>query len=96
MQMLFTRLGRKHKDRGALPEGVSAMDLAIGQLLGLAQSAGYTFDPADRRLVKISANADGRLWTALKTLLDDIGVDAIVAYFERTTPERRKAHSAIA
>ena len=64
--------------------------MAIGQLLGLAQSAGFKFDLVDGRLVTISATPDWRLWPTLRACLDDIGVDAIIAYFESTTQERRQ------
>jgi hypothetical protein len=94
MQMQFTRLGRKKMDRGALPEGVGAADMAIGQLLGLANSAGFRFDVMDGRLVTISATPDWRLWPTLRACLDDIGVEKIITYFERTTRERRKVLSA--
>jgi hypothetical protein len=96
MQMQFTRLGRQNKDRGALPVGASATDMAIAQLLGLAHSAGFRFDLIDGRLVTISATPDWRLWPTLRACLDDIGVDAILAYFERTTQERRTTLSALA
>lgn len=92
--MLFTRLGRKN--RSALPQGASVTDLAIGQLLGLADSAGFRFDLIDGRLVTISATADWRLWPTLRACLDDIGVDAVITYFEQTTPEQRKELSATA
>lgn len=94
MQMQFTRLGRRNKDRGALPEGASAKELAIAQLLGLANSAGFRFDLIDGRLVTISATPDWRLWPTLRACLDDIGVEAIITYFEQTTRERRKVLSA--
>jgi hypothetical protein len=94
MQMQFTRLGRQNKDRGALPAGASTTDLAIAQLLGLAHSAGFRFDLIDGRLVTISATPDWRLWPTLRALLDDIGVEKILEYFERTTQERRTTLSA--
>jgi hypothetical protein len=94
MRMQFTRLGRKGKDRAALPEGASATDMAIAQLLALAQSAGFRFDVIDGRLVTISATPDWRLWPTLRALLDDIGVETILAYFEGTTQEKRTALSA--
>lgn len=93
MAMHFTRLGRKG-GHDALPEGASVTDLAIGQLLGLASSAGFRFDVIDGRLVTTSPLPDWRLWPTLRACLDEIGVDAIIAYFEHTTPERRKALSA--
>ena len=96
MQMRFTRLGRKNKDLGILPEGATAKDLAIGQLLGLAQSAGFRFDLIDGRLVTISPTPDWRLWPTLRACLDDIGADAIITYFERTTQDSRAELSAAA
>ena len=94
MQMQFTRLGQKKQDRHALPDGVSVTDLAIAQLLGLANSAGFRFDLVDGRLVTISAMPDWRRWPVLRACLDDIGVDTIISYFERTTHEQRKVLSA--
>jgi hypothetical protein len=93
MAMHFTRFGRSGRDR-PLPAGVSVTDLAIAQLLGLAQSAGFRFDVIEGRLVAIPALPDWRLWPTLRACLDEIGVDAIIAYFEHTTPERRQALSA--
>ena len=93
VQMQFTRLGTS-KRRGALSEGASATDMAIAQLLGLANSAGFRFDVIDGRLVTISATPDWRLWPTLRALLDDIGAETIVEYFERTTQEKRAALSA--
>ena len=95
IQMQFTRLGQA-KDRDALPEGASAMDMAIAQLLGLANSAGFRFDLIEGRLVTISATPDWRLWPTLRACLDDIGVEAIITYFERTSQERRTTLSAAA
>jgi hypothetical protein len=92
-QMQFTRLGRP-KARGGLPAGTSATDMAIAQLLGLAQSAGFRFDLIDGRLVTTSATPDWRLWPTLRACLDDIGADTILAYFERTDQERRASLSA--
>ena len=93
MQMKFTRLGRKERDHCSLPHGVTAQELAVGQLLGLASSAGFAFDVMDGKLVTITPAADWRLWPAIKACLDDIGVDPIVAYIERIPPEQRKTLS---
>jgi len=94
MQMRFTRLGQAARQRAALPDGTTARDMAMAQLLGLAHSAGFRFDVVDGRLVTISATPDWRLWPTLRALLDDIGADAVVTYFERTTQERRTRLSA--
>src|SRR5262245_24259146 len=96
MQMRFTRLGRTGRERAALLEETSALDMAIGQLLGLAHSAGFRFDVVDGRLVTISATPDWGVWPTLRALFDEIGVEAVVAYFERTTLERRTTLSAVA
>lgn len=96
IQMLFTKLGRKAKDRPLLPEGASTRDMAIGQLLGLASSAGFRFDLVDGRLVSISETANWALWPTLRACLDDIGADAVIEYFEKTTQERRRQLSASA
>jgi hypothetical protein len=93
MQMQFTRLGRS-KDRSTPPKGASAADMAIAQLLGLANSAGFRFDVIEGRLVTISATPDWRLWPTLRTCLNDIGAETVIAYFERTTQERRTTLSA--
>lgn len=91
-QMQFTQFGRK--ERGALPAGASATDLAIAQLLGLAHSAGFRFDVIEGRLVTISATPDWRLWPTLRACLAEIGAEAIIAYFERTDQARRMTLSA--
>src|SRR5947207_1465086 len=94
-QIQFTRLAQK-RDRGALPDGASATDVAIGQLLGLANSAGFSFDLIEGRLVTVSATPDWRVWPTLRICLDEIGAEVIIAYFERTTQERRATLSAAA
>jgi hypothetical protein len=90
--MHFTKLGQAGKDmRFSLAEPT---ELAIAQLLGLAASAGFRFDVIDGRLVTTSPTPDWRLWPTLRACLEEIGTDAIIAYFERTTPDRRSALSA--
>jgi hypothetical protein len=96
MQMRFTRLGRKERDHRSLPHGVTAQELAVGQLLGLASSAGFAFEVLDGRLVTITPAADWRLWPAIKSCLDDIGADRVIGYLERTAPDRRRMLSSAA
>lgn len=91
--MHFTRLGQTG-GRAYLPEGATPTELAIGQLLGLAASAGFRFDVIDGRLVTTSPTPDWRLWPTLRACLDDIGTDVIIGYFEQTTPDRRRELSA--
>ena len=95
-QMRFRRLGEKPRDFDALPEGASVTDMAIAQVLGLAKSAGFRFDVIDRQLVAISPTADWRVWPTLRCCLTEIGVDAILAYCEKTSQERRTSLSAAA
>jgi len=90
--MHFTRLGSARKD--ARFSSANPTELAIGQLLGLAASAGFRFDVIDGRLVTTSPKPDWRLWPTLRACLDEIGVDTILKYFETTTPEKRTALSA--
>ncbi len=89
-------LGRKKRDRNSLPEGASLTDLAIGQLLGLANSARIKFEVVEGRLEIVSANSDWRQWTTIKTCLEEIGFDAVLEYLKRNSPARRVALSAIA
>jgi hypothetical protein len=70
--------------------------MAIGQLLGLAKSAGFRFDVIEGRMAAISANADWGQWPVLKACLDGIGIEAVISYFERNTPERHATLSATA
>ena len=96
MQMRFSRLGRKGVPHGAMPSGTSLTDLAIGQLLGLAESAGIRLEVSNGRLVLAAAKAGDRLLPTISTCLDQIGTEAVVEYFNRHTPERRAALSATA
>ena len=91
--MQFTRLGQSGRN-AYLSGGATPTDLAIGQLLGLAASAGFRFDVIDGRLVTTSPTPDWRLWPTLRACLDEIGTDTIIAYFEETTPDRHRALSA--
>lgn len=90
--MHFTRLGQTGGN-ARLPQATPT-ELAIGQLLGLAASAGFRFDVIDGRLVTTSPTPDWRLWPTLRACLDEIGTDVIITYFEQTTPDRRRALSA--
>ena len=94
--MRFRRLGEKARDFNALPDGASATDMAIAQVLGLAMSAGFRFDVIDGQLVAISPTADWRLWPALRSCVAEIGVEAILSYHEKTTQDRRTMLSAAA
>ena len=76
--------------------GMNPVDVSIAQMLALAKLAQIRFDVADGRLVMFAAHADWRLWKPVRTLLDEIGVEAIVDYFGRTTSEDRAALSAAA
>jgi hypothetical protein len=96
MQVRFSRLGRKEGPRGALPNGASLTDLAIGQLLGLAESAGIRLEVSNGRLLLASGKAGDRLLPTISTCLDQIGPEAVVEYFNRHPPERRAELSAAA
>lgn len=72
------------------------VDVAVAQMLDLAKRANITFDVVDGRLVMISAHADWKLWPPVRACLDELGVDAIVDYFSRTTSEERALLSAAA
>jgi hypothetical protein len=95
MQLRFTKLSPDRKTY-ALPEGASATEMAIGQLLGLAKSAGFRFDVVEGVLVPVSDDADWQQFSVLKTLLVAIGAEAVVSYFERNTPRRQETFSASA
>ena len=88
--------GQKKRDRNLLPDGVSVTDLAIGQLLGLADSAQVKLDVVDGRLEIVSANPDRRQWSTISRCLEEIGFEAVRDYLMRNSPQRRAALSAIA
>jgi hypothetical protein len=96
MQMQFSRLGQREGGLGALPNGASLTDLAIAQLLGLAESAGIRLAVSNGQLALISGMAGDRRLATILTCLDQIGVDAVVEYFNRLPPQRRAELSAIA
>lgn len=77
---------------GLLPP--DPVDVSIAQMLGLAKAARIEFDVNLNRLIIRSANADWKLWPPVRRYLDEIGVDAIVDYFNRTSREERTRLSA--
>ena len=89
-------LGRKKRDRNLLPDGASLTDLAIGQLIGLANSARIKFEVVDNRLEVVTANSDQRQWTTIKACLEEIGFEAVFEYLKQNSPARRAALSAVA
>lgn len=91
MQMQpIMRLGAQKTNPSALPAGVSATDLAIGQLLGMARSANFWFDLSNGRLVVVAANGDWKTMRSIGRLMNEIGLDAIVDYFERNPSDQRE------
>lgn len=73
-----------------------ATDLAIGQMIALAKVANVSFHFANGRLAVRFANPVWKLWSGVRQCLDEIGMEALVAYFGRTTPEEREQLSAAA
>lgn len=67
----------------------SAVDISIAQMLALARVANIEFNVAENRLLIRSAKADWKLWPPVRHYLDEIGVDAIVDFFKRTSSEYR-------
>ena len=80
---------------GAAP-AIADIDLAIGQMLALAELANVAFSANDGRLIMRSSRMDAKYWPTVRWYLDQIGVDAIIDYFSRTTDEDRAALSATA
>jgi len=68
----------------------AALDLAIGQMLALAKAANVSFQLADGRLAVRFVNPRWQLWPGVRQCLDEIGIDAVVSYFQRTTAEERE------
>jgi hypothetical protein len=64
-------------------------DLAIAQVLALARAANVEFEMSGGRLIVHFAERDRALWAALRPYLEEIGLDAIARFFERTTDEDR-------
>jgi hypothetical protein len=93
MQPVAVLGGRK---RAFMPEGASMTDLAIGQLLGLAESAQVRLEVVGGRLEIVSANPDRRQWTTIRKCLEEIGFDAVIEFLTRNSPARKAALSAIA
>ena len=73
-----------------------AGDLAVGQMLALAEVANVGFDVVDGRLVMRSAHMNWKLWPPVRRYLDELGVEAILDYFQRHGLEERAALSAAA
>lgn len=72
------------------------IDLAIGQMLALAERANVSFHIQDGRLAMVSTRLDPKLWAPVRWYLDEIGLEAITDYFRRTTDEDRAVLSAAA
>lgn len=76
--------------------GMNPTDVSIGQMLGLAKLANIQFEVVKGRLVMRSAHANWKLWPPVRHYLDEIGVDAIADYLQRTAAEERAILSAAA
>ena len=88
--MRETLMSGEQRQAAAAP----SVDVSIAQMLALARLANIEFEVAGQRLLIRSAHANWKLWPPVRHYLDEIGVDAIVAYFNRTTPEHRARLSA--
>ena len=75
---------------------ITDTDVAIGQMLALAEVANVAFNVNDGRLIMRSSRLDPKLWHPIRWYLDQIGIDAIIDYFHRTTDADRAALSAAA
>jgi len=64
-------------------------DIAIGQMLALAQATNVTFAYADGHLIARYGSGYWESWPAVRTVLEEIGLPAIEAYFRRHGPEER-------
>ena len=67
----------------------ASVDISIAQMLALAKAANIEFDVAQNKLLIRSAQANWKLWPPVRHYLDQIGVDAIVAFFNRTSADYR-------
>ena len=72
----------------------AAVDISIAQMLALARAANIEFDVAHDKLLIRSARANWKLWPPVRHYLDEIGVDAIVDFFNRTSSDYRARLSA--
>jgi hypothetical protein len=88
-------LGGRKRARSPF-ESATVTELAIGQLLGLAESARLKLEVVDGRLEVVSDEPDRRQWATIRKCLDDIGCEAVRDYLTRNSPQRRAALSAIA
>lgn len=66
------------------------VDLAIAQMLALAKVANVSFALCDDRLAVRFANPRWALWPGVRQCLDEIGIEAVVDFFRRTTPSSGK------
>lgn len=96
MQMRFSRFGRKEGQPPQHLKSATPTDLAIGQILGLAESAGIRCEVEGGRLVVASGKPDERLLPTISICLAQIGTEALLEYFRRNPPERRTELSATA
>lgn len=95
MQMQFSRFGRQ-QGQPSLLRDASPTDVAIGQILALAESAGIRCEVRNGRLVLASAKAGERQLKTISTCLAQIGTEAVLLYFSRNPQERRAELSATA
>ena len=66
------------------------IDLRVAQFLGLARAANVNFVMMDGRLLMHSAHMNWNLWHTLRRCLDEIGVNTIADFLNRTTPNDRE------
>ena len=76
--------------------GMNPVDVSIGQMLDLAKAADIEFGLVEGRLVMFSSKMNWKLWKPVRAYLDEIGVEAIADYFNRTSSEDRALLSAAA
>jgi len=76
-------------DETTKSEASAPVDISIAQMLALAKLANIEFEVAQNRLLIRSARANWKLWPPVRHYLDEIGVDAIVDFFNRTTARDR-------
>ena len=81
-------------DETTKSEASAPVDISIAQMLALAKLANIEFEVAQNRLLIRSARANWKLWPPVRHYLDEIGVDAIVDFFNRTTARDRANLSA--
>lgn len=77
-----------HKETAYNDASDAMTDSEVAEFLDLARSANVTFEILNDRLHMRMVNPDWSMWSPIRHLLDEIGLERIEAYMRRETTAR--------